>query len=58
MLKILVMLVFNLTAVVMYGLTIACIFKGLWLLAILLFIGGLSCTRFMYELANKANPEG
>jgi hypothetical protein len=57
MLKILAIVVFNLTAMTMYILTMLCAFKGLWLLAILLFIGALVCTAFMHELANKVNEK-
>lgn len=51
MLKVFAMIIFNLTAMVMFVLTMLCAVKDLWLLAASLFVGGLMCTKFMYELA-------
>lgn len=52
MLKIFAMIIFNLTAMVMFVFTMLCAVKDLWLLAAALFIGGLMCTKYMYELAD------
>ena len=52
MLKVFAMIIFNLTAMIMFVLTMLCAAKGLWLLAASLFVGGLMCTKFMYELAD------
>ena len=53
MLKIFAMIIFNLTAMTMFVLTLLCASKDLWVLAVSLLIGGLICIKFMYELADE-----